>query len=1401
MNRIPGISKYRAWLNKQAGPDFFVNEILELGAFWTETILSNEKTGEQFWARIYHIESHQEESLRGLWQDFSFALQGINEDLLQHPQGLKKVGSFQAYLSTYERGVDLKSYLKRVSHLKPNRAIPLILQIIKSLETVYARGAAHFQLKPCNLILSPEGNIIVKNFGLYEMENLLGKQVGAQHFWDVAYFSPEHFGDQELTIASDIYSLGLILFEMVTGKQPFSGQYQDVMTAHMKSMPPNPQALNPEINLGLARVLQRMLAKRKNQRFQSFTELREALFLLLTPLEQIMFRQFTHVSDSQLDETETEQLDTDFAKVKQLKIQGKAAEALSQLELVIRMHGLREEFGDIALELADLISHDKLESMIFKAEDYLQNGHPYKAMRITEEILSIHPFHAGAKSVFRKCQNLMDISPLNALQPAIATDILLKESKNLSDERALFALSRVILSDPENEQALADIKALCGERDPSEKKLEQIRLQRDRGEFTQALALIDSFLGEYPENRRVLMLKKQITEQVHIMSSGKISDAGETIPIGIDGDIDDDFSIDPEEQHLVEEGVLNVQIAIQNKQYDSAEKDLQELRKQFPDDPALNELHERLSAAQKLDFIQQTESRLRQLVQVGDDKGASLLVRDILREDPTHGFAKAVLEKLEKKRNALPASETLFREVKEMEQSGNIIGALEKIQVGLAKVPRTRELLDLEKHLSSLNHQENELDWWLNEAKTMISNGNHQAAQEKIGQILKKFPNNPAALALLETIKKPQTQAPGPPPPMPPSPQSLAPVPPPVSEPSAQVLPPYEPPSQEAQQPEKKKKINLLIPIAAAAIVIIACCGGGYWFYQKKQKEKAWLALFQEASQIEVDGDLPAALAKWKELVDVAPEFQDSLGHMRDLEKQIQDREEKISSTLEKARNYKDDGYYFDDSEQNAIVMLRQVFELDADNQEAKQMYNQILDLEMESAQVLFDEDRILEARDKYAFIQEIDPKFKDEVFEGQISQWLEDTIVLPAMDDINKAIKRKKWDQAIELSDQLREKTDPVVLLDEAWNKVFTDLESTLPNETNKSKILKTLELMVKIQPDNEALIMEKNELNRELNQAKIDGLVAKMEKAYQSKKLITTGRRAKELLALDSEHELAKERLFDAIGKLKSKAEREARNHPSKAISTYQSLLQIENMKTYRKAIGQLQNRLSRFNKAVDKVHQSTNKHYEDFHNAVIRAVENSAGFENEKEYTFIQTLKTGMEAEKVKLDELLTWESGVREDSTKTYQSIVEHLAKATGFKYAFSKQELARLNAYYEDRIENYAGDLTLVIIRASNLPKVKSFTSKDPDAFAVIQIGSSSCKTEPVKDINPVWNHICQFTVQKGESITLTVNSRGRIKKSTQLGAISIASIPLSGKNQKYTSSKGWSVVMDIRRAR
>ncbi|NOR52877.1 MAG: tetratricopeptide repeat protein, partial [Candidatus Aminicenantes bacterium] len=178
----------------------------------------------------------------------------------------------------YVPGEDLKSFIRRIGQLPGGKSISIAKQVCDGLAEAHRLGVIHRDLKPQNIMIDKEGNARIMDFGIARSLKAKGITGAGVMIGTPEYMSPEQVEGKEVDQRSDIYSLGVILYEMVTGRVPFEGDTPfTIGVKHKSEHPKNPRELNTQIPEDLSKVILRCLEKDKENRFQSAGELRSEL--------------------------------------------------------------------------------------------------------------------------------------------------------------------------------------------------------------------------------------------------------------------------------------------------------------------------------------------------------------------------------------------------------------------------------------------------------------------------------------------------------------------------------------------------------------------------------------------------------------------------------------------------------------------------------------------------------------------------------------------------------------------------------------------------------------------------------------------------------------------------------------------------------------------------------------------------------------------------------------------------------------------------------------------------------------------------------------------------------------------------------------------------------------------
>ncbi len=185
----------------------------------------------------------------------------------------------------YIQGPTLKQLIARRHRLQPIEAIEIAAQVCDVLQVAHARGFIHRDIKPQNIMLASSGGIsngglLVKltDFGIVRVAEEAGLTNSGIVLGTADYLSPEQARGETLTAASDLYSLGVVMFEMLAGRPPFVGPTAvSIAMQHASTNPPSLRQFNPTIPPPVEQIVMKALEKEYEDRFQSAEEMEKAL--------------------------------------------------------------------------------------------------------------------------------------------------------------------------------------------------------------------------------------------------------------------------------------------------------------------------------------------------------------------------------------------------------------------------------------------------------------------------------------------------------------------------------------------------------------------------------------------------------------------------------------------------------------------------------------------------------------------------------------------------------------------------------------------------------------------------------------------------------------------------------------------------------------------------------------------------------------------------------------------------------------------------------------------------------------------------------------------------------------------------------------------------------------------
>ncbi len=185
------------------------------------------------------------------------------------------------FVMEYVEGITLKDYISKKKRLTQNETADFAIQLLSALSHIHSKGIVHCDIKPHNVILMKNGRVKLTDFGIARVPGVILDLPPDRAVGTVYYVSPEQAEGKVLDHRSDIYSLGIMMYQMAAGRLPFMSNDIDKVARMQASAPPKrPRSINPDITKGLEQIILKAISKKPYMRFTDAAEMSRYLDIL-----------------------------------------------------------------------------------------------------------------------------------------------------------------------------------------------------------------------------------------------------------------------------------------------------------------------------------------------------------------------------------------------------------------------------------------------------------------------------------------------------------------------------------------------------------------------------------------------------------------------------------------------------------------------------------------------------------------------------------------------------------------------------------------------------------------------------------------------------------------------------------------------------------------------------------------------------------------------------------------------------------------------------------------------------------------------------------------------------------------------------------------------------------------
>lgn len=340
------------YIGKRLDGRYEILELIGIGGMADVYLADDITTGRKVAVKILKEEYLTNEDFKRRFRNESKAIA-----LLSHPNIVKIYDvSFgervQFIVMEYVPGITLKEYIQQQGKVGWKETVHFTVQILRALQHAHDNGIVHRDVKPQNVMLLQDGTVKVMDFGIARFARENGRTISEKAIGSVHYISPEQARGEVADERSDIYSVGIVMYELLTGQLPFDGESPvAIALKQMQAEAKRPREINPDIPEGLEEIVMRAMQKDPDLRYQSASEmLRDIDEFKRNPSVIFEYKYFTdEASTRYFDAPNPEEEEGDGKKKKGKKEKGKTKDGKKKKRMSTSMQILLAVTGACVL--------------------------------------------------------------------------------------------------------------------------------------------------------------------------------------------------------------------------------------------------------------------------------------------------------------------------------------------------------------------------------------------------------------------------------------------------------------------------------------------------------------------------------------------------------------------------------------------------------------------------------------------------------------------------------------------------------------------------------------------------------------------------------------------------------------------------------------------------------------------------------------------------------------------------------------------------------------------------------------------------------------------------------------------------------------------------------------------